>query len=249
MDTEGLRSQFRSLHEGDDVFIMPNPWDVGSAKILESLGFPALATTSSGFALSLGRDDGEVGLHELLEHVRALTSVLAVPLNVDSERCFAETPAGVAETVRMLGSAGASGCSIEDWNPATGAIDPIDVAAERVAAAASAAAECGMVLTARAENHIRGRDDLDDTIVRLSAYRDAGGECLYAPGLTSSDDIRRVVGVVDAPVNVLLVSGGPTIGELSGLGVRRVSTGGTLARQSYASIVDLAAPLTGSPGS
>jgi 2-methylisocitrate lyase-like PEP mutase family enzyme len=171
---------------------------------------------------------------------------VAVPLNVDSERCFADDPAGVAETVELIAAAGASGCSIEDFDPATGAIDRLDTAVERVAAAAGVARRHGVLLTARAENHLHGIDDLDDTIARLCAYRDAGADVVYAPGLVDPGQIRRLVEAVVAPVNVLALQNGPSISELGGLGVRRVSTGGALARAAYGAVFDAARELLGS---
>lgn len=220
------RQRFRELHAAG-LFVMPNPWDVGSACQLAAAGFPALATTSSGHAASLGRADGEVTLDELVAHTEAVTSAVDVPLNVDAERCFTD----VVETVERLTAAGAAGLSIEDWDGA--AIDPLPVAVERVGQAAEAARRSGVVLTARAENHIHGVDDLDDTIARLVAYRDAGAEVVYAPGLLSLDDIGRVVAATGVPVNVLALPGGPTTAELATAGVRRVSTGGALARAAY----------------
>lgn len=243
MTPDQLRVRFHELHAADELFVMPNPWDAGSARILESLGFPALATTSSGFANSIGVDDGHVELDVLLAHVATLTAAIDVPLNVDSERCFAATPAGVADVVRQIAEAGAAGCSIEDWDPDTGAIDDIDVATERVAAAVAAADEAGMVLTARAENHLRGIDDIDDTIARLIAFRDVGAHCLYAPGLVDPTVIEQVVTAVAAPVNVLALPGGPPTSRLAELGVRRVSTGGALARAAYGSLVTNATEL------
>lgn len=237
MTPDELRTRFHELHQADEIFVMPNPWDVGSARMLESLGFPALATTSSGFAWSRGRTDGAMTLDELVDHVAALTAEISVPLNVDSERCFAEDLAGVAETVGRLADAGAAGCSIEDWDPTAGVIDPFDKAVSRVGAAVAAANESGMVLTARAENQLRGVDDLDDTIRRLVAYREEGAHCLYAPGLTVAADIARVVTEVGAPINVLAMNAGPIVSELAGLGVRRVSTGGALARAAYAAAI------------
>ena len=240
------RDRFRALHR-EGLFVMPNPMDLGSARLLASMGFPALATTSSGFAASLGRRDYGVRRDELLAHVAALASAVDVPLNVDSERCFADDPAGVAETVGLLADAGASGCSIEDFDPANGYIDPLDVAVPRVEAAARAARDRGVVLTARAENHLHGIDDLDDTIARLRAYRDAGAEVVFAPGLADPDRIRRVVEAVEVPLNVIATPAGPPIPELARLGVRRVSTGGSLARAAYGAIAAAAAELQG-PG-
>jgi 2-methylisocitrate lyase-like PEP mutase family enzyme len=236
------RDRFRALH-ADGLFVMPNPWDAGSARLLASLGFPALATTSSGHAASLGRADYGVSRDELLQLVAAVAGAVDVPINVDSERCFADDLPGVVETVELIARAGAAGCSIEDFDPPRDAIDPIGLAADRVAAAARAAARHGLVLTARAENHLHGIDDLDDTITRLRAYRDAGAEVVYAPGLTSPDDIRRVVEAVRVPVNVLALRDGPPIAELEALGVRRVSTGGALARVAYGATLAAATQL------
>jgi 2-methylisocitrate lyase-like PEP mutase family enzyme len=230
------RARFRELHREDRLFVMPNPWDVGSARLLEQLGFPALATTSAGFAWSLGKPDQQVMQDELVAHVAAVAAAVSVPLNVDSERLYPDEPGGVAQTVRLLAEAGASGCSIEDYDPATGGIDPVDEAAARVAEAAEAAHEAGMVLTGRCEHHIRGVDDLDGTIARLIAYRDAGADCLYAPGLTDLDQIRRVVDEVAAPVNVLALAAGPPIGDLETVGVRRISTGSLLAGTAYGAL-------------
>ncbi len=224
---------------------MPNPWDAGSAKLLAWLGFPALATTSSGHAATLGRLDQQVTRDELLAHAAALAAAVDVPLNVDSERCFAADPAGVAETVALIAETGAAGCSIEDYDPEADAIDPVGAAATRVAAAAEVARRHGLVLTARAENHLYGAADLDDTIARLQAYREAGADVVYAPGLKVLDDISRVVGEVDAPVNVLAWPGGPSIPELASVGVRRVSTGGALARAAYGALVRGARELLG----
>ena len=165
--------RFRALH-ADGLFVMPNAWDIGSARLLAWTGFQAIATTSSGHAASLGKGDMQVTRDELLSHVEALAASVSIPLSVDAERCFADDPDGVAETVDLIASAGAAGCSIEDFDPATDSIDAIDVATERVAAASDAARQHGLVLTARAENHLHGIDDLDDTIERLIAYRAAG---------------------------------------------------------------------------
>jgi 2-methylisocitrate lyase-like PEP mutase family enzyme len=240
--TEDARSAFRLLHT-TGTFVLPNPWDVPSARLLEHLGFPALATTSSGFAASLGRADQRVTRDELVTHVATLTAAVHVPVSVDAERGYADDPAGVAETVRMLAEAGASGVSIEDYDPATGRIEPVEVAVERIAAAASVCTSYGMVLTGRAENHLYGITDLDDTIARLTAYRDAGAVCLYAPGLADLGDIARLVGEVDAAVNVLVLRGGPTVPQLADIGVRRVSTGGSLAWAAYGALVNAATEL------
>ena len=177
---------------------MPNPWDVGSARLLASCGFEALATTSAGFAWSIGKPDQAVSRDELVAHVAKLTAATSLPLNVDSERCYPDDPGGVAETVGLLAEAGAAGFSIEDYDPATGRIDDVERAAERVAVAAEAAHRQPepLVLTGRAENHIRGVDDLDDTIARLIAYREAGADVVYAPGLVDLDQIAAVVKAV-----------------------------------------------------
>lgn len=229
-----LRKRFAELHAAG-TFVMPNAWDIGSARILESLGFEAIATTSSGHAASLGRMDQQVKREELLEHVRALVQAVEVPVSVDAERCFADSPEGVAATVARLAETGAAGVSIEDYHPETG-IDPVEVAVERVAAAARTASAHGLVLTARAENHLYGVDDLEDTLGRLRAYRVAGADVVYAPGLVSLGDITRLVEEVRAPVNVLARPNGPRVPQLAAAGVRRVSTGGSLAFAAYGAL-------------
>jgi len=236
------RERFRALHDSG-LFVMPNAWDAGSARLLEWSGFEAIATTSLGHAASLGRLDQTVTLDELLAHVEELAAAVNIPLSVDSERCFAETADGVADTVERLAEAGASGCSIEDYDPDRAAIDSVEVAAERVAAAAEAAHRHGLVLTARAENHLYGITDLDDTIARLAAYRRAGADVVYAPRLVEADDMRRIVQGVDAPVNVLAMRSTPPVPVLRDLGVRRVSTGGWLARAAYGAVVAAAREL------
>jgi 2-methylisocitrate lyase-like PEP mutase family enzyme len=232
---------FQELHEREQLFVMPNPWDVGSARLLASLGFEALATTSAGFAWSLGKVDTTVTRDELVAHVRALAAATALPLNVDSERCYPDEPGGVAETVRLLGDAGAAGFSIEDYDPARDAIDDVEVAAERVRVTAEAKGD--LVLTARAENHLHGVDDFDDTIARLQAYRDAGADVVYAPGLADLEQIAAVVEAVGVPVNVLALPHGPSVEELASVGVRRVSTGGALARYAYGALLAAAQEL------
>jgi len=233
------RARFRELHARPELFVMPNPWDVGSARVLESLGFEALATTSAGFAWSQGKLDQRVTRDELAAHVAAIAGATTVPLNVDSERCYPDDPGGIAETVSLLAEAGAAGFSIEDYDPVAGGIEPVDVAAAKVAVAAAAAHALAepLVLTGRAENHIRGVDDLDDTIARLCAYRDAGADVVYAPGLTRLDQIETVVRAAGVPVNVLALPAGPAVAQLASVGVRRVSTGSLLASASYAALV------------
>ena len=228
--------KFRSLH-AEGIFVMPNPYDIGSARLLAALGFPALASTSSGFAATLGRLDMNVSRDELLDHISPLAAATDLPLNVDSERCYADDLAGVTETVELLAAAGAAGCSIEDWNPMTNAIDPIEVAVERVGAAVAGAANSGLVLTARCENHLHGIDDLDDTIARLQAYVAAGAEVVYAPGLADLGQIAAVVRAAGVPVNGLILPGGPSVAQLGEAGVRRISTGGLLSRIAHGAMV------------
>jgi 2-methylisocitrate lyase-like PEP mutase family enzyme len=229
-------NRFRDLHERDQVFVMPNPWDVGSAKLLAALGFEALATTSAGFALSIGKRDQTVTRDELVEHVRQLAAATPLPLNVDSERLYPDEPGGVAQTVALLAEAGAAGCSIEDYDPAAGGIQDVAVAVEHVGVAAEAS-RGKLVLTARCENYLYDAGDLDDTIARLVAYREAGADVVYAPGLSDVDEIRRVVEAVGVPVNVLALRTGPSVEELASVGVRRVSTGSSLARVAYGALV------------
>lgn len=219
---------------------MPNPWDVGSARLLESAGFEALATTSAGFAWSLGKLDQNVSRDELVTHVATLAAATDLPLNVDSERCYPDDPGGVTRTVELLAEAGAAGFSIEDYNPGTSGIDDVAFAAERVAEASEAARKLDEppVLTGRAENHIRGVDDLDDTIARLIAYRDAGADVVYAPGLTDLEQIAMVVEALRVPLNVLALPTGPTLGELASRGVRRISTGSLLAGAAYGALLE-----------
>jgi 2-methylisocitrate lyase-like PEP mutase family enzyme len=225
---------------------MPNAWDIGSARILASLGFEAIATTSSGHAATLGRMDQHVTLEELLRHVEALVGSVEIPVSVDAERCFADDPEGVATTVEQIAAAGAAGVSIEDYDPRTG-LDPVDVAVKRVEAAAGVTRSAGMTLTARAENHLYDVDDLADTIERLMAYREAGADVVYAPGLIDVAEIQRVVDAVGAPVNVLALLGGPSVAELAEVGVRRISTGGSLTFAAYGALAEAARELLG-PG-
>jgi 2-methylisocitrate lyase-like PEP mutase family enzyme len=219
--------RFRALHEGDP-FILPNPWDAGSAKVLEALGFEALASTSSGFAFTLGRVDGDVTLDEVIDHARALDEATELPVSIDLENGYGPEPEDAAMAVRRAGEAGAVGGSIEDYDP-DGEIYGLDHAVERVRTAGEAAARLSFpfTLTARAENHIRGNPDLDDTISRLQAYERAGADVLYAPGLPSGDEIRAVCEAVSKPVNVL-AHPGLSMSEIVEAGGQRVSVGGQL---------------------
>ena len=231
--------RFRTLHEGEP-FVIPNPWDAGSARVLETLGFAALATTSSGFAFTLGRSDGDVTLDELAAHVSALAAATTLPISVDIENGFGPEPADAAEAVRRVAEAGAVGGSIEDWDPA-GELYPLDEAAERIAAAAETAGALGFpfTLTARAENHLRGNPDLHDTIARLNAYAAAGADVLYAPGLRTADEVRTVCGAVDRPVNVLAHKG-LTMREIAAAGGQRASVGGALTWVAINAMVEAA---------
>src|SRR3954453_18052173 len=221
----GKADEFRALHEGDP-FIIPNPWDAGSAKVLEHLGFKALATTSSGFAFTLGRRDGDVELEEVVEHTRVVAAATSLPVSVDLENGYGAGPADAARAVTCAAEAGAAGGSIEDYDP-SGRIYDLAHAPERVAAAAEAARATGFVLPARAENLIRGNPDLDDTIARLQAYERAGADVLYAPGLRSADAVRLVCQAVSKPVNVL-AHGGLTAEAVFAAGARRISVGRAL---------------------
>jgi 2-methylisocitrate lyase-like PEP mutase family enzyme len=241
MTSSTVKAQFTTLHESGS-FIIPNPYDVGSARLLEAMGFAALATTSAGFAWSLGRPDMGVTLDELVTHVGAITRAVNIPLNVDAERCFADDIAGVAETISMLANAGASGISIEDWNPATNSIDPIAVATARVSAAVTAAHAHGVLVTARCENHIHGLTDFDDTLARLRAYQSAGADVLFAPGIATNEQIDAVV-ALGLPVNVILLATPLSATELGARGVRRISVGGSLARFAQGAMVAAAQQL------
>jgi 2-methylisocitrate lyase-like PEP mutase family enzyme len=238
--------RFLALHCPGAPLLMPNAWDAGSAKLLESLGFEAIATTSSGHAATLGRLDGWVKRGEALAHAASLVAATDVPVSADLENGFADDPAGVAETVRAALDAGLAGCSVEDF---TGdAQDPIyelSAARDRVAAAVEAAhsGPVHLVLTARAENYIHGRPDLEDTIMRLRAYEDAGADVLFAPGLASAEDIGRVTEAVQRPVSVLARPSGPSVAELAELGVSRISVGGSLAFAALGALVQAAQEL------
>jgi 2-methylisocitrate lyase-like PEP mutase family enzyme len=222
--------RFRALHVRDGAFIIPNPWDAGSARLLEALGFEALATTSSGFAQSLGRLDGSVTLDEKAKHCRELASVTDIPISADLENCFADDPKKAASAIRIVADAGVVGASIEDYSGSE--IYDFHLAVERVHAAAEVAEglEIPFTLTARAENMLRGRYDLDDTIRRLQAFAEVGADVLYAPGLKTMDEARQVIQALEKPVNILapfirVVS----FAELQDIGAKRISIGGALA--------------------
>jgi 2-methylisocitrate lyase-like PEP mutase family enzyme len=226
---------FRALHVPGRPLLMPNPWDAGTAKLLASLGFQALATTSGGHAATLGRLDGAVQRGEALEHAASIVAAVDVPVSADLENGFAEDPDAVFGTVTDAVGVGLAGCSIEDFSGH--AIYDAKLAAERVAAAVDAARTgAGLVLTARAENFIRGDPDLADTIARLQAYQEAGADVLYAPGLASVDDIRSVITSVDRPVNVLVFPGVATVSELAEIGVARISVGGAFSHVALAAL-------------
>ena len=233
---------FKALHEAEP-FVIPNPWDAGSARVLEALGFSALATTSSGFAFTRGRLDGGVTLDEVAAHVFALDAATGLPVSVDLEDGFGPQPEDAAGAVTRVAEAGAVGGSIEDYDRG-GRIYEREHAAERVAAAAEAVAKLGFpfMLTGRAENHIRGNPDLDDTIARLQAYEAAGADVLYAPGLRTVEEIRTVCTAVSRSVNVLAVPG-LSFGEIAEAGAQRVSVGGALTWVAAKALADAAAAI------
>jgi 2-methylisocitrate lyase-like PEP mutase family enzyme len=238
--------RFLALHHGDEPLLLPNPWDEGSAKLLASLGFSALATTSGGFAATLGRLDGTVSRDEALAHAARIAAATDLPVSADLENGFADDPAGVAETVGLARSAGLAGCSVEDFTrDREKPIYDLDLAVERVAAAAEEAhrGPVRLVLTARAENYLNGRRDLSDTIARLQGYQEAGADVLYAPGVTDLDDIRALVESVDRPVNVLALPAAPPVAELAAVGVRRISVGGAFAFVALGAVVEAAREL------
>ncbi len=234
---------FAALHHDDTPLLLPNPWDAGTAKLFAALGFRALATTSGGMAAALGRLDGYVTRDEALAHAAAIVAATDLPVSADLENGFADAPDAVAETYRLAVGAGLAGASIEDYSGhVTNALYDAALAAERVSAAAEAAhrGETHLVLTARAENYLRGRPDLADTISRLQAYQAAGADVVYAPGVTNADEIRSIVTSVDVPVNVLALPGAPTVAELGALGVKRISIGGAFSAVAIGAVVTAA---------
>ncbi len=235
-------TDFLALHRPGSPLLLPNAWDPGSARILATLGFAAVATTSSGFAATLGRPDGALTRDEALAHAAALVTAVDVPVSADLENGYADAPDGVARTVAAAREVGLAGCSVEDHTADED--EPIydrGLAVERVAAAAQAAGD--VVLTARCENYLYGRADLTDTLERLQAYQEAGADVLYAPGLRDLADIATVCREVDRPVNVLLLAGGPTPAELAEAGVARISVGGTFAWNALSALVTAAREL------
>jgi 2-methylisocitrate lyase-like PEP mutase family enzyme len=236
---EQKAAAFHALHQ-NGAFVIPNPWDAGSARVLGALGFKALATTSSGFAFTLGRLDGAATLDEVVAHAAAIDRVSDLPLSVDLENGYGSDPESAALAIQRIASAGAVGGSIEDFDPSSG-IYPMHQAVERIAAAVEAAQALPFrfTLTARAENHIRGNPNLDDTIARLQAFAAAGADVLYAPGLETIESIRRVCDAVAKPVNVLAVPG-LSFSDIAAAGARRVSVGGSLTWVAVRAMADAA---------
>ena len=231
-----MAAGFLELHSSERPLLMPNPWDRGSAVLLESLGFKALATTSSGFAATVARLDGQVTRDEAIAHAADLADAVSVPVSADLENCFAAEPEGVAETVRLAAETGLAGCSVEDFGGRDDdRIYDAGHAAERVAAAAEAAhaGDGELVLTARSENYVHGIFDLADTIQRLQSFQEAGADVLFAPGVRELDEIRQLVNSVDRPVNVLVLPGMPSVSELAEAGVSRISVGGAFAFAAF----------------
>ena len=239
---------FRELHQSG-CFVIPNPWDAGSARVLEQLGFKALATTSSGFAWSMGRADNHVTLEESLQHFRTVAATVRIPVNADFEGGFAVEPEGVRSNVAAAAGTGIAGVSLEDSTAdASNPLFEYTLAVERIRAARSAIDESGtgILLTARSEGFIVGRPDLAETIRRLTAYAAAGADCLYAPGLRSPEDIAAVINAVaPKPVNVLVGSDFTTVSELAALGARRISVGGALARTAWSGFLAAATEIAG----
>src|SRR5580765_1976146 len=230
---------FRALHARADAFIIPNPWDIGTARLLAGLGFEALATTSAGYAFSAGRRDNTIGRDEMLAHVAAIASATDLPVSGDLENGYGDDPATVADTITRAAAAGLAGGSIEDLSARDGAVYELKHAVDRIRAAVEAARRLPFpfTLTARAENYLAGRPDLADTIARLQAYQEAGADVLYAPGLRSFEDISQVIREVDRPVNVLALDDTPPVAEMARAGVARISVGGGFAFAALGAVV------------
>jgi methylisocitrate lyase len=248
MTAADRRSTFRALH-ASGCFVMPNPWDIGSARALEQLGFKALATTSSGLAWSMGRPDNHLTLEQVLAHLRAMAQSVNVPINADFEGGFATAPEAVAANVAAAVATGISGLSIEDsTGNASAPLFDFTLAVDRIRAAREAIDRSGtsVLLTGRSEGFVAGRPDLAETIRRLVAYAEAGAECLFAPGLRSQSDIAAIISAVaPRPVNVLVGTDFTTVAELAAAGVRRISVGGSLARTAWAGFLQAAAEIAG----
>jgi 2-methylisocitrate lyase-like PEP mutase family enzyme len=245
-DQAAKADRFRALHRPGSPLLMPNPWDAGSAKVLAWLGFDALATTSGGFAVTLGCRDGSVGRDAVVEHAAAMVDATELPVSADFENAFADDADGVAETVRLGLEAGLAGCSVEDYSGREQ--EPfydLPRAKERIAAAAEAAhaGPVRLVLTARAENHLRGRDDIADTIARMQAYQEAGADVLFAAGLTDRDHLRALISSVDLPVSVIARAGSLPVAELSALGVSRISVGPAFMFNALGAVIEAAREL------
>lgn len=238
-----IATRFLELHRKGQPLLLANAWDTGSARVFASLGYEALATTSQGHAGTLGRRDGRVGRDEALAHARVIVQATPLPVNADLEDGFADSPEGAAETVRLAAETGLAGLSIEDYSSRGDAIHGAELAAARVEAAAEAARGAGLVLTARAENYLHGRQHLADTIARLQSFQAAGADVLYAPGLTDLAEIRELVRSVDLPVNVLCLPGGPNVTELAEAGVARVSVGSGFYLAGLAGVAEAAREL------
>jgi 2-methylisocitrate lyase-like PEP mutase family enzyme len=238
-------STFRAMHAGDP-FVIPNPWDAGSARVLEALGFTALATTSSGFAFTLGLIDGQVTLDQMAQHVAAVDAATGLPVSADLENGYGPDPADAAEAIRRAAGAGAVGGSIEDFDRESRQLYEIGHAVERISAAVEAAHEMAFpfTLTARAENHIRDNPDLADTIRRLLSFEDAGADVLFAPGLRTLEEIRALCDAVSKPVNVLAVPG-LSVAEIMDAGAQRISVGGRLTWVAVRAFADAAVTLRG----
>ena len=238
MNVQGERAaEFRRLH-GSGCFVMPNPWDAGSARALQGMGFPALATTSAGLAWTLGRSDGHLTLEQTLEHLRLVASSVQVPVNADFEGAYANAPEDVHAHVKLAAATGIAGLSIEDFSgDSEHPLHEFDLAVARVRAARAAIDESGtgIVLTGRSEGFVRGRPDIDETIRRLRAYAEAGADCLYAPRIEKIEHVEAIVAAVSPkPVNLLINAPFITVAKAAALGVRRISVGGTLARTAWA---------------
>jgi 2-methylisocitrate lyase-like PEP mutase family enzyme len=240
---DGRVAEFRSLHSSG-TFVMPNPWDAGSARALESIGFKALATTSAGFAWTMGRADNQVALEDAIAHLRVVADAVTLPVNADFEGGFAVEPEQVGANVRLAAGTGIAGLSIEDsTGDEASPLHEFDLAVDRIRAARQAIDESGtgIVLTGRSEGFVVGRPDIDETIRRLRAYADAGADCLYAPRITTADQVAAIVAAVSPkPVNLLINAPFITVAEAAALGVRRISVGGTLARAAWAGFLEAA---------